>query len=77
MAPRPLTSTERAVLFRMRNMRNADMRHLSSTGITRAQLNDLARRGWIHETINTPSRVAWGLTDKGRIWVDDQLDKRR
>lgn len=75
MAPRPLKEEERQALFRMRNMRNADMRHLGSTGITRAQLDDLARRGWIQETVHTASRVAWSLTAKGRTWVDDQLDK--
>jgi ribosomal protein S19E (S16A) len=75
MAPRPLKPEERAALFMMRNRRNTDMRQLSSADISRSQLDDLVRRGWIRQTSQSGRMVSWGLTDKGRAWVDEQLDR--
>lgn len=75
MSGRKLNAQQRAAMFTLRHRNSGDLRALKDTGVGEAEMEDLVNDGYVFiaNTGSRSGRMAWGLTAKGRIWVDRNL----
>lgn len=72
MAGRKLNGQQRNAMFTMRHRSSADLRALASSGVSEAEMEDLASDGYVTVSMRGGHR-SWSLTAKGNRWVDAQL----
>lgn len=75
MAGRKLNGQQRNAMFMMRHRRASDLRALASSGVSEAELEDLADDGYVTVSRRHEHR-SWSLTAKGNRWVDAQLSDK-
>jgi len=75
MAGRKLNGQQQNAMFTMRHRASTDLRALSSSGVSEAEMEDLVDDGYA-KIVNSGSgsgRRSWALTSKGNRWVDARL----
>ena len=75
MAGRKINGQQRNAMFTMRHRDSADLRALSSSGVSEAEMEDLVSDGYV-KVVNSGTvkgRRSWALTSKGDRWVDSRL----
>jgi predicted transcriptional regulator len=73
MSGRKLNGQQRNAMFTMRHRAHADLRALSSSGVSEAEMEDLVDDGYAVHGPMIGTRRSYKLTRKGNQWVDKNL----